>query len=922
MIKTERKIDQISDQMIKDFYTFIDRSDFSHTLKKEKRSFDYIASALLKYFYHHMSDNKGYFFFDELIINSFATHLKERIYELLKQTAIVYINESRLNNNLVGTDKYQQYKYFIQNFYEGKKIYKDFFKEYPLLLERILIFIHNELLFIKWLSEKLLDDKEMLLNCFEFNIEHLVETVSVGDIHNQSKRTLILKDSEGKKIIFKPVPFKNSNIYHSLIENYNHHLEGVNIYNPKIVDREGYGYVEFISDTECSNVEDIQKYYYQTGVVLFISFMLNGNDLHNENIIASESSPIIIDFETLAGNIEFNENISFGDSILKKSVMNSRMLPVRFSKENAINDFSGIGVLMKKREKVISLRNEFTSQITETIQYKLSDDLTSHLPKVNGEIFTFDNYKEDILSGFKDAYIFALKNKENILSIIQRTANDFYYRKVYRNTATYKSLLERMNAPDLMKSKEYTKQYLLGLLRKDQHGNFSIEHLESEIQQLIEGAIPYFLKHNLIKDENNVLDITRKIQMLTYSDFLLQIKLMSISLLSNEEKIILNQDNLVGIHKFNIKRVNYQSIKQKVEQTILDSMYVSDSDEANFIALKVNWQGHLEVNTLNSGIYDGSLGLALTLNNNMNKEYINSIEQQSIVNILYQNYNNVGYINGISSFITYHLSNPKSTNINIRFLLNILSDIEKRIINNEYKEYVYDYIGGTAGLIVAISALYSKYPKYKKLIKIIERLGDYLIENIKEESGFSYWHSYGHLKLEDSIKGLAHGTTGYLLALVILKNVLETNKYDFWISKLKNDEKRAIDLYKYTNSWCKGYVGLGMSRLKMSSYQEEKGPILEELNLYKDYVIEGLGTEVDYNLCHGLMGSYDFLFELKRNQLLKNNEKDRMDKSIDNYFRNLDLSNYNSHKIGLFTGLSSILYFLTRLENTEQPTII
>ena len=913
----------VTEEMINNFYCFIEQEKPEYSPLNEERSFDYILSNLTNYFYDLIDKNKESINFNEKTLDSFAIHLRERIYELIRQSVIVFLNELRLNNKLNYKDTHQQYSYFMKNFFNEKGLYKEFFAEYPFLLERLLISIHNEILFLKWLSKQLFNDKDILFSYYGFNLEKLVEAKSVGDIHNKSKRTMILKDLENKKIIFKPVNFKNSKLYHSLIEEFNQNLDGVDIYNPKIVDRDLYGYVEFISNEDCTTLKEVKDYYYNSGVVLFVSYMLNGNDLHNENIIACRKSPIVIDYETLGGDIDHNVDLSFADKLLRKSVMNSRLLPIRFGKEKSINDFSGLGILMRKKVKIISLDNEFTSEIRETVKYNITDDICTHLPKIKDEIFTFDNFKGEIIRGFSDAYLFALGNKKTILSTIQQKASSFYYRKVYRNTATYRSLLERMNAPDLMKNKEYTKQFLMKLLSKDTQRIHPKEHLESEIQQLIEGAIPYFLKHNLNKTHEDDINIINKIHLLTYSDFLLQIKLMNMSLLNSEEKFDIKQYEVTNVNRVNINRVNYQSIKQKIEGIILNSMYVSDLEEANFIALKVNWQGNLEINTLNNGVYDGVLGLALTLNNNKYiKEYLNSIEQYCISSSLLQHHNNVGVINGVNSLITYHLGYPENKNINFRFILSMLTEIERRIINNEYKEPVFDFIGGTAGLIVTISELYKNNPKYRKLKNIMEHLGDYLISSVKEKEDYIYWYSYGNMKMEDSLKGISHGTTGYLLALMTLKDALKTNKYDSWIFKLIDIEKKTVELFDYSNSWCKGYVGLGMSRLKMLAYKEDTLPIFDELTLYKDHVINGLENENDYCLCHGLMGSYDFLLELNRKNLLNNEDVVSMNKSMDNYFENLDLSNYNPHKISLFTGLGSILYFINRLENTDQRSIL
>ncbi|TKJ00426.1 DUF4135 domain-containing protein, partial [Bacillus cereus] len=138
-----------------------------------------------------------------------------------------------------------------------------------------------------------------------------------------------------------------------------------------------------------------------------------GSDIHNENIIAQGSSPVIIDFETLGSTLNpsiAEENSSF---ILSNSVLNSRMLPIRFSGgREVIRDYSAIGRVMKTLVKTIKIKNEFTSNPIEIREETIVEDTVQNLPFFNNDIYEYDSYINDIIKGFEDAYNSVLKNKE------------------------------------------------------------------------------------------------------------------------------------------------------------------------------------------------------------------------------------------------------------------------------------------------------------------------------------------------------------------------------------------------------------------------------------------------------------------------------------------------------------------------------
>ncbi|EOO65287.1 type 2 lantibiotic biosynthesis protein LanM [Bacillus cereus VD021] len=912
----------------KNFVIFLEDFSCNDVIKNdESYNFQNIIQTYLVFFENMIINKIDFFGNFERVSKSIMFDLEKRLYQVLRPSLIVYINKLRVEKALIGIDTNEEYKYFTNNFFHFKKFHMNFFRMLPLLSEKIFTIIENEINYIIWLQGALEKDQKEIHKMSGFNIMHVEKVINLGDYHNNGRRTILLEDKFNNKVILKPVDLTNSILYHSLINQLNKDLN-TDIFIPQVVNKNNYGYMEYINHESCESNQQIKGYYYNLGVVLSVIYLINGSDIHNENIIAKQTSPVIIDFETLGSTLNPSITEKTNSFKLSNSVLNSRMLPIRFSEgREVIRDYSAIGRVMKTLVKKIKIKNEFTSNPIEIREETIVEDTVQNLPFFNDDIYEYDNYIKDIIKGFEDAYNGALKNKEEYMHILKSSVSKWNYRKVYRNTKIYTLLLDRLNVPDLLENKLKTIKYLRNILKKNIYLATRKDIIQKEIEALLSYDVPYFSnKYEWESCEtfsNNEIDLEMKLEKISYADFLLQRKIIEMSL-SNQN------DNLDQLNTVK-ETINFQTnlstnkIKEALTGKILDGSYISKDGDVDFIGLKTNWQGELEINHLNNGIYDGLLGISSLLRNNADPnhiEIINKLEQKALQEILNKNKNNYGFVNGSNAIISYYLTNlPYITPLNEKVILQIFMDINSDIEKDEYKDNIFDILGGSAGLILTAVKFYQINPKYKILLKVAENLGDYIVNNMQTHNEFVYWKAHDTLNLEDSLKGFVHGLSGQLLAFYKLKDILKTNKYDRVIHCIHNSEKMSMNEYNYTDSWCKGFSGMGISRIKiLELYQNED--IQSDLIFFKNQILSTLYENSDYCLCHGLMGKLDFLLELENRGMLERNEKQIVMKVTNNFLNNFAIEDFNPHKIALFTGLGSILYFLQRLENDKLNSIL
>lgn len=68
---------------------------------------------------------------------------------------------------------------------------------------------------------------------------------------------------------------------------------------PGVLERDGYGYCQFVAHGPCDRAEDVQRFYVRLGALTQLLATLRTTDCHAENIVADRDWPVLVDAETL-----------------------------------------------------------------------------------------------------------------------------------------------------------------------------------------------------------------------------------------------------------------------------------------------------------------------------------------------------------------------------------------------------------------------------------------------------------------------------------------------------------------------------------------------------------------------------------------------------------------------------------------------
>lgn len=191
-----------------------------------------------------------------------------------------------------------------------------------------------------------------------------------------------------------------------------------------------------------------------------------------------------------------------------------------------------------------------------------------------------------------------------------------------------------------------------------------------------------------------------------------------------------------------------------------------------------------------------------------------------------------------------------------------------------------DVVGGAAGAIPALLALYRRYPE-DFLMRLARALAERLLASAEQgDAGWS-WNTL-NIPNQKNLTGFSHGTAGIGWALLELHSVTGEEKFahaskqaffyershynaqqENWPDFRNLNAAPANQEPGYSITWCHGAPGIGLSRLRAyeltrdESYRAEaEVAIRTTMSALRQHLYSGQGN---FSLCHGSAGNADLL---------------------------------------------------------------
>lgn len=891
-----------------------------------EKSIDYSIRFLIQDIKRYLGEvtEKSEFIFSHQFYVDIIESFTSEIMSIINQTIIHDISQYKKRGLLDGEDKYSRFQSYLIKRFESKDNIKNFYNEFPNLI-RILVTR------IEYFKENLNDlleainDKSFILFKESLGIQEKIIasiSMSMGDTHDNGKSVAILTFKNGKKVVYKPKNLKIANKIDGFMQylNENHNTQ---FYIIKRLVKNDYTFEEFIVQTNVPNIEDIKEFYKNYGELIGLSYIMNGSDFHYENIIAYGKSPIIIDMETFLHQLaplrtENQIKNSIRDK-LSESVIGSSMLPVKIMKERSNDGLQGVdlsglsygrnkfpfNVLVIKDPATDEMRYEWDKSYIEECQ---------NVPMYNDELFPYERYKTFIYEGFISFLNEIENSKETIIKYIENHFANINVRQIIRPTQKYTDLLRFSYHPTCMENAIEREKVLHNLWAYSYKNKLLAKF---EFEEMLNGDIPQFFintsKKSIFSNSNKeVKDI--------FSETPLDIVKRKINNLNSQE--INEQLNTIKSSLQDFKFQDYDSMDivknpksytqddiiiliEKINNIILENAIIDDENEI-ITFLEINDGFETEVMSISEGLYNGLSGIYLffVIRDYIKQDNYNETYRKYILNLVFNNADNIKsnafFGKGSLMFpllVEYKLMRNED-------ILDLLEKLAKEIMNTEISSS-FDWLYGSSNLIPIFNELYEITKKniYKSFVNEIA-----LNININDDSDYI---------------GFAHGKssiyyinryTNTFTSTILNKIIQEENdfkKNGKWMSQKSSET--------YFSGWCKGDLGIEISRLQ--SFNEFEEDFIEMCK-------KSMSLKTNNTLCHGNSSLIELLLLAQSKELITSHEFEKqiaivLSNIVHNYHKNNRFYVYSGlygEALGMFTGISGVGYQLARLIDSKIPS--
>ncbi len=219
-----------------------------------------------------------------------------------------------------------------------------FAQQYPILWQRARAASTARVAGITEAVRRLRQDQPALAASFGVGPDaRIVRLELSGDTHSGGRAVSVVEYSDGSKVVYKPRPVDSEAAYMNLCGFLNRQF-GTGFLSAKVLNRRGYGYVEFVT-VDPNAAVDLRR----VGGLAALLYALNARDMHFTNILSTTDGPVPIDLETLLHphrqkSIGTVETAASGYRRLESSVFGTGVLPLVVTKEGR-EGFVDVGYL-------------------------------------------------------------------------------------------------------------------------------------------------------------------------------------------------------------------------------------------------------------------------------------------------------------------------------------------------------------------------------------------------------------------------------------------------------------------------------------------------------------------------------------------------------------------------------------------------
>jgi type 2 lantibiotic biosynthesis protein LanM len=900
------------------------------------------------------------------------------------RAVVLELNVARLRGELKGDTAEERFKDFSKLIAQPDRLLT-LLLEYPVLARQLVTTVRQWAVNCLEVLGRLCADWEEIVATLspEANPGLLTHvTGDAGDTHRRGRSVSILSFGDGLRVVYKPHSLGVDTHFNELLEWLNRRGARPAFRTLKVIDREAYGWVEFIKAGGCETPEQVKDFYRRQGGLLALLYALEATDFHFENLIASGEHPVLIDLESLfqhrtlgpagAEATALTAGDAFANSVMRIGMLPHRLWAVDELAGVDVSALSGAGGQMTPFP-VLAMENEATDSL-RFVRKRVPMPGHSNLPSLAGGAVSLQDHEQDLVAGFTSVYRLLLREREQLLTPggpLHRFGED-EVRLILRATNTYLSILIESFHPDVLRDALDRDRLFDRLWEATKFIPELCAAVPAELRDLRNGDVPLFTSRPTSRDlvasdgqlisgvsaEPSLETVARRVRQLGEDDLARQVWFITASISSLT----------LGTGPARVYEPTPEAEAGEADRARLLAAAGSLADRLGELALRsegnVNWLGlsfigqrRWTLMPLSANLYDGTLGVALFLayaGEVLGEQRHTSLARMTLDGLLPQLdiYKkdagstppavDLGGYSGLGS-VLHTLTHAGVLWGRPDYFAtgeSLLASFPRLIEIDE----TFDILSGSAGAILNLLAFHHATGS-EAALGVARRSADHILAHARTMERGVAWDS--KLPVSRPLTGFSHGAAGIGHALLELAATTGEEKYEHcargafeyerglfspergnWPDFRLNEGEapQAAEDVPYPTFWCHGAPGIGLSRLGALRHLWDERLSLEVRAAAQAILAEGFGG--NHSLCHGDVGNLEFLFEAGR-ELRDEGLLARAGRILAAVLHDADRRGWccgtprGTETPGLMTGLAGIGYGLLRLaEPGRVPSVL
>jgi len=837
--------------------------------------------------------------------------LPDEMLKMLSRSLALELNIARLEGELEGATSEERFQSFLERLRQPDYM-RPFLRDYP-VLARLLV-EHTQ----RWVAVSLEFLKRLCLDWAEIKAAFAPEAdpgvlVAVAgglaDTRRGGRSVMIAKFCSGMRVVYKPKSLAVDAHFQELLQWLNSRGATPPLRTLRVLDRERYGWVEYVAARECETAEEVRRFYRRQGGYLALLYLLDATDLHSNNLVAQGEHPLLVDLEALfhprradASSPETADEIA--RYAVSYSVLRTGLLPERVwgNAECEGVDLSGLGTVDGQLTPHALPQWEETGIDTMRLVRKRKPIRAGkNRPRLAGAKVNVMDYREEILEGFASTSSLLLKHRDELMAgdgPLARFAEDEVC-VFLRSARTYRRLLHESYHPDVLRD-ALDRDRLFDLLWIEVEGDEDLARvIRVERDNLWRGDIPLFIARPGSRDlwiseseripdffpESSMSVVRRSLRRLGAEDFERQAWFIkaSLSTLSTDDA---GWPGYPEAPPSSVASgVQLRSAAQAVGDR-LEALALRGQDDVSWIGLTLERDRSWEIERLGMDLDGGIPGVALFLaylGATTGQERYTALAHAALTAFerqIERRGPDVGLIGGFDGWggVIYAL-----THLGVLWdrpdLIAEAESVVDRLPALIEQDDALDVFGGAAGCIGGLRCLYHFAPS-DRLSGAAIQCGDHLLARAqKMPEGIGWLTVTGASR---PLAGFAHGAAGIAWSLLMLyvwtglerfrtaacdamayERSLFVEAAGNWPDLRERGSPRGRAAQSgFMSAWCHGAAGIGLARLSSLPHADDPAIRAEIAVAIETALRQGFGH--NHSLCHGDAGNLELLLQASR----------------------------------------------------------